>query len=698
MRLMLALLVISALATQAHAQDSCHIPVTVNGTLSSGVGNHKLEINSARVTIYRVEPTGAQEVGSGGTGNVGQFSIVISGGACDSVLYAVANVRQEVTLAAVIGPTVPGAIEINEFTTVATAYAMAQFFNDQGAIVAQPLPARVAAGMAEALVSPTTGMPSNVIQTPPNAHQTNTWHALGTLANIVAGCVRDAAPNSCTDLFALTGTTSGHGPATTLQAMVKIARHPAVNVGPLFELGEVSKVNEPFLIKATNGPEAPDHLLRLDAFTLAVKVNATGRLDPASGVELCPFGGPGNIAFDPNGYAFITNNVVQGKPTSTRCQVVLKPNGQPADGAGGSPVSPLFGGGILGQGFGVGLDPFGHVWSGNFGWGKDNPQGPNASEEGSVSEFTVRGAPLSPDVHGFLGAIYRVQGVASDGRGNIWIAGWGNDTVEVFPLGNPKPPFVTHVETGTQPFGVAVDGDGAGWVTYEGTAALAKFTLANGELVCQFEVSISNPARPDPNNPCKPVTPANIHPKGLAIDKEGNAWAVASAADAIVAFDKHGNPLGTFQGGGVVAPWGVAVDSRDHIWVANFGSAVQADIKYRVSELCGANVADCGGRRTGAPMTPTTGYTLPSGGAEVTLHNGQPLYGTGSTIKSYKPMMRSTAVAVDMAGNLWCTNNWKPETVSDTLLGNPGGDGIVIFVGLAAPVMPVPYSAPPKAP
>ena len=394
MRLMLALLVtLTALATQAHAQDPCHTPVTVHGTLSSGVGNHKLEINRASVTIYRVGPTGAQLLGSGATGNVGEFSIVIPGGACDSILYALADVRRDVTLATIIGRTIPGAIEINEFTTVATAYAMAQFFNDQGAIVGQPLPARVAAGMAEALVSPTTGMPSNVIATPPNGDETNTWHALGTLANIVAGCVRVAAADSCTDLLALTGTTGAHGPETTLQAMVNIARHPAVNVTALFELGEASKVNEPFLIRATNGPQAPDQLLRLDAFTLALKVNATGRLDPASGAELCPFAGPGNIAFDPNGYAFITNNVVQGQPTSTRCQVVLKPNGQPADGAGGSPVSPLFGGGILGQGFGVGLDPFGHVWSGNFGWGGDYPKGPTATRRKGASRSSRSAAP-----------------------------------------------------------------------------------------------------------------------------------------------------------------------------------------------------------------------------------------------------------------------------------------------------------------
>ena len=42
---------------------------------------------------------------------------------------------------------------------------------------------------------------------------------------------------------------------------------------------------------------------------------------------------------------------------------------------------------------------------------------------------------------------------------------------------------------------------------------------------------------------------------------------------------------------------------------------------------------------------------------------------------------------IDQAGNVWAINNWKPDFVADVLpnKGNPGGDGIVIFVGLAKP-------------
>ena len=68
-----------------------------------------------------------------------------------------------------------------------------------------------------------------------------------------------------------------------------------------------------------------------------------------------------------------------------------------------------------------------------------------------------------------------------------------------------------------------------------------------------------------------------------------------------------------------------------------------------------------------------------------------PLSGTGETPlygpkapPSYIPMMRQTASAIDRAGNLWTVNNWKPNLTVDATV-NPGGDGIVIFVGLAPP-------------
>src|SRR5206468_2648340 len=114
--------------------------------------------------------------------------------------------------------------------------------------------------------------------------------------------------------------------------------------------------------------------------------------------------------FDARGYAWITNNVNQGSTTSGHYIVAFKPNGQPADGTNGTPGSPIFGGGLLGTGFGVTIDPRGLVWVGNFGWGGVDP---TPTGNGSVSLFTATGTPLSGPL-GFQGGPVRAQGMVSD--------------------------------------------------------------------------------------------------------------------------------------------------------------------------------------------------------------------------------------------------------------------------------------------
>jgi hypothetical protein len=716
---LIATVILLATPESASAADA-----RLTGTVSSGPGN--VPEAGATITVYRLDfgindPNvySAQPVGNGAVSDTqGHFEADVplcNPDACTSMFYAVATFGYDVFLATAIGPTIgPGSIRINEMTTVAMAYAFAQFFvGDSVIITGKQQPVSVAQGFAEELVSPVTGAVSPVITSPPNANQTNTWQELGTLANILVSCTVELNA-ACYELYAATGTDRSAG---TMSAVIKIAHHPAVNVDRLFDVADVTelirpdRVYRPYLDEA-RGPRADNALFRLDAFTIAIKFNATGRLN-ADRSEECPFGGPGNLVFDENGYAWIIINTIQGTNKSAYCQVILKPDGRPSDGDSGLSelASPLRGGGILGQGFGVAIDQSKNIWSGNFGWGGDNPKKPGGETAGSVSEYSRQQQRfLSPDIYGFTGNLCKVQGVAADQHGNIWMASWGNDTLEVFPAGQPAAP-VDHKQSNTAPFGVVIDGDGAGWVTNEGTSSVAKFTLtSDNRLQRQFDVQVSDPSltpQPSdlpvtPDNPCQtngpvdPAKPASVHPKGLAIDKEGNGWAVASAIDAVSEINTNGSRLGTFSGGGIVGPWGVAVDSQDNIWVANFGGPIQLTQKYGISELCGHAHHNCA--ITGDAMTPGTGYTLPSGGDQVLLQNGKPLYGGDTTIESFKPLMRMTAVAIDMAGNVWAINNWKPEGIEDTLLANPGGDGVVIFIGLAAPVMPTLYSGPPSAP
>jgi hypothetical protein len=164
---------------------------------------------------------------------------------------------------------------------------------------------------------------------------------------------------------------------------------------------------------------------------------------------------------------------------------------------------------------------------------------------------------------------------------------------------------------------------------------------------------------------------------------QGNAWVAAGKTSVVYMINSSGTLMGGYTGQGINGPWGVSVDAKQNIWVANFGTS-EPSIRYSIVQLCGAVSANCpSGVAMGTAISPSTGYTLPSAGSQVLLNSGQPLYGSTNPIPAYLPLMRLTSVNADMAGNLWVANNWKPRGLQD-LVSNPGGDGMVIFVGLGA--------------
>ena len=645
---------------------------TVSGQVVSGTGADATPLGGARVTLYRSTEVGARIVGSTQADLSGAFSLKLAPGRAQQ--YLVAKNGNHGVLVALLGETSPSRVTINELTTIAAAYTTAQLAANT-TISGTSLQLKAAAGMAANLVSPATGRASKVITSPPNGNETNAWRSLGTLANLLVPCTRDDA--ACAKL--LSASKAGKS-GTTWTAAQQIARNPARNLKQLFALSNDAHVFTPYLT-AKFGPAAKSKWTRLDALTLAVKVNAAGRT--VNGKETCPFGGPGNLVFDLKGNAWVTNNVVQGTPDSTHCIIVLRPDGRPAKGEQGSPTSPVTGGGIVGQGFGIGIDPNNHVWSGNFGWGSSAsmPTIDGTTPGGSVSVFDSTGKAISGQ-YGYAGSMYRVQGTVSDPLGNIWMASYGNNKVQVFPGGDPTTTFPAYADTNTEPFDIRLDANGDAWVSYTGTSTASKLRYTASGVQKLATVAVGSGG----------------NPKGVAVDQDGNVWVAAGANNKVFAFDTNGTPLGSFDGGGMNGPWGVTVDSSGSLWAANFGGVTQVDTKYGVTHLCGFTATACPtGGDPGDPLTPSTGFTLPSGGAPVRLHSGELLYGKKGP-KTYKPLMRETAAEVDAAGNLWVTNNWKPSGAIDTAGGNPGGDGIVIFLGVAAPVQPKPYSAPAMAP
>ncbi|MER7672356.1 NHL repeat-containing protein [Kitasatospora sp. NPDC096128] len=539
-----------------------------------------------------------------------------------------------VTLAAVLsGAGAPPELVVNERTTVAAAYALARFTGPDGVAGSSP-GLQNGAALAHNLADTGTGGIAPLLASAPNGALTSTLAEFNTLANLLATCV---SGDSCDRLLDLARRPGRERPRNTLLAAVDIAHDPGHNAAELFALAATADRYRPAL------PAAPD------AWTVALRYDGNGHeLD-----------GPGNIAFDPDGNAWVSNNYRYGAdPAVPVCgaDTVLKftPTGQDAPGA------PYRGGGLYGAGFGITVDAKGSAWVANFGFqGRGCPLNP-APLERSVSQFAPDGTALSPR-EGWRGAgIVQPQGMAADRSGTVWVANCGSDSVARIPDGDATRAREIAVPGLHKPFGAAVDPAGRLWVSGNGSDS----------------VQVVGPD----GSPERTVTGAGLRrPLAVATDSRGNAWVsnsgilpvpcgdttAADLADALGGEDgpRPGTSVtmigpdgtaapGPFTNGGLFLPWGVAVDGDDTVWVANFGG-------HRVARLCGVDLSACPpGVRTGEPISPPdTGYT--SDGLE-----------------------RNTGIQIDPSGNVWLANNWRTVPIQ----ANPGGHELVVLVGAAAPV------------
>jgi hypothetical protein len=610
---------------------------TPQATLTGRVLSGGMPLSGTPVTLYRTPPAGtgaAIPLGRSQSRADGSFEVSYRPQRDPrAVLYLIAGRGPAVRLAAVLGTApVPDTVVVNERTTVAAGFALAQFITGRSITGKFPGPQNAAA-MAANLADVRTGGLSRVLQTAPNGNQTSTLRTFNSLANLLVPCARSAL--RCGPLFALATPPGSPVPQGTLAAVADIARNPAHNVGALFALAR----SGPAPYQPALGPSG-----RPGAWILALRFDGNGMsLD-----------GPGNIAIDARGNVWVNNNLTfSANPRAVVCgsREVFKftPGGRFV------PGSPYTGGGLNGAGYGITVDTRGNIWVSNFGFA--SPACTDQPPHRSVSEFTPAGQPLSPDQTatssgGFTeGGIFWPQGIVSDRRGTIWTANCGNNTVTLYAHGNPKA-FTSIGSLGIQkPFDIAFNRRGQAFITGNGNDAVA---MLNPD---------GTPARP-------PITGGGLsRPLGIAADIQGNMWVSDSALSgpscpgnvsakptlkpSITLISSNGDAIaGPFTGGGLDLPFGNAVDGHDNVWVANFAG-------QRVSEFCGTEPANCPlGTRTGQPISPPAGY-------------------------GFDGLVRNTALQIDPSGNVWICNNWKNFPLPRK---NPGGHQMVVYIGIAGPV------------
>src|SRR5437588_3427187 len=249
---------------------------------SGGPGSVNVKaLPNVPVTVYEATDRHPLPVGTATTDAEGRFELHMERDKSERIFYASAAVREGVRLVTIIGSELQDdkpawTITINELTTVAAAFSMAQFIK-KDEIGGDAFGLRIASMMNDNLASPGSGASSEVLLKSPNSDETNSLRSTRSLANLLAACVRDV-PNALANLFALT--TPPHGgtaPTNTFEAMVNIARYPSNNVHDIFKQSRAVDVYSPALKLAP------------DAWTIAVKVND-------SGSDQYLIAGPGNIA------------------------------------------------------------------------------------------------------------------------------------------------------------------------------------------------------------------------------------------------------------------------------------------------------------------------------------------------------------------------------------------------------------------
>lgn len=631
---------------------------TIDGRVLTSAG----PLADASVTLVEVGPSPgapATELGTALADADGAFRITASRApAPDVPTYVLADAQADgpggpVVLASSLGVApLPSDVVINERTTVAAAYANAQFIDGDAISGTAPGP-RNAAAMARNLVDPVTGELGEVLTSSPNGAETSTLATVDSLTNLTAGCTASAL--ACDAVLTAASAPGEPAPSNLFQALATIARNPAHAVDELFALSLVPPA-----------PDAPALDQPPAAWTVALRFDGDGQtLD-----------GPGNFAVDHEGNLYVVNNYQYGAdPTVPVCasDALLKftPAGEFA------PGSPFRGGGLSGAGFGVAIDAYGDIWAANYGFAAPAPGCPDDQQppHNSVSLFTPDGVALSPSASatstgGFTqGDLSWPQGAIATDNGDVWFANCDNDSVTRYPDGDPNQaqnigdlgldePFDL-VDTGRAIFVSGAASDNVAVLSPDGSVARA------------------------------PITGSGLdHPMGVASDAGGNVWVANSGIidlpcpyrppvdpqiGSLTLLGPDGTPVQdtAFTGGGLTVPWGITTDGDGNVWVANFAGK-------RLSHFCGTDPSTCPpGLTTGDPISPAvTGYF-------------------------FDGLVRNTGVIVDPSGNVWVTNNWLEVPVQT----NPGGHEIVAYVGLAPPVLvdaprerPQPEPTPPSPP
>ena len=674
--------ILTALATTATASA---FAATLNGQVQGG----GVPIADSTVTLWSASAGSPKQLAQAKTGADGRFAFNAPDAADKGdTLYLVAKGgisaakkaggdNLAIVLMTALGGKPPATVTINEMTTVASVWTHNQFINGT-AIQGQPLQLKIAAGNVPNFVDLASGGWGKAIQDALNSTQSPTMANFATLANVLAGCVTRVKPNACQSLFAAATALDGRVPGDTLAAATSIARAPWHQPQKVFAL-----LDEFYPVPAGKKmpratPFAPYLTFAPSSWVLPLRFTGGG------------YYAGGKLMFDSQGNVWAASNFQVG----AQAQDYFWQGGVAKFAPDGTPLSPMTtgftGGGLLGPGFGLAIDAKDNAWMTSFA-GNNN-----------VALFGNDGKPLSPpEGWNFGGKLSNMQGIIVTPSGDVWAADTVGSQLVHFPKGDPSKGRVLCQNPGGDPlknpcklilpFAFAIDQKDNIWVTNILGSHVTRFSNGDPTKAETFKTGYSG--------------------SGIAVDSLGNVWVtnklgnsergrlkmLEMAIAGKVNYDgepdatsrltrvmveamytqKPGPEGGSITvlrpdgseasfspvyGRGITGPWAVSVDGNDNIWISNFSSATAG-----IVQLCGFRTENCPpGMKTGDAISPPGGYV--GGGLQLQVDIG-----------------------VGPAGDVWVTNNWQ-DTAScygkpdETISTRCGGQGVVVFFGMAKPV------------
>src|SRR6266567_917278 len=177
----------TAILLTAHNVSSAN-PRSLSGVVQTGGTSSSQPLPNVHVTLFEATPALPTVVGQATTDVSGQFTIPYRKSNSSSIFFLKADIGEGVEFVTILGSNLPQLATINELTTVAASYSMAQFLRT-GVISGNSFGLQIAAGMNDNIVTSATGQSSPVLLNSPNADQTNSLRSTRSLANLLAACV-----------------------------------------------------------------------------------------------------------------------------------------------------------------------------------------------------------------------------------------------------------------------------------------------------------------------------------------------------------------------------------------------------------------------------------------------------------------------------------------------------------------------------